>query len=97
MKKSRCLLKLAAVVSSLLLVGVFVSYRAGAFDGRTRTSETPPDSGRNTAFEENIDSAEILTIPFDSEPLKKGDRAFMYSSKSIAPLIEPSRKLEKSR
>jgi hypothetical protein len=45
MTKSRFLLKLAAVVSSLLLVGVFVSYRAGAFDWLTRTSETPSDLG----------------------------------------------------
>jgi hypothetical protein len=97
MKKSRFLLKLAAVVSSLLLVGVFVSYRAGAFDWLIRTSDTPPDLGSNTAVEASISSDEDQNNSFDAAPLKKGDRAFMYSSKSIAPLIEPSRKLEKSR
>jgi hypothetical protein len=97
MKKSRFLLKLAAVVSSLLLVGVFVSYRAGAFDWLTRSSETPPDLGGNTAVDASINSGKDENNSFDAAPLKKGYRAFMYSSKSIAPLIEPSRKEEKSR
>jgi hypothetical protein len=54
-KRPHYLLKVFAVVSSVLLAGGFVSYRAGAFNERNRTSaesadpgNTPPDSESKT-------------------------------------------------
>jgi hypothetical protein len=44
MKQPNVLLKLAAVVSSLLLVGGFVSYRAGAFNWLLGTSARPEEA-----------------------------------------------------
>ena len=61
MKKPNSLLKLAAVVSSVLLAGGFVSYRAGAFDHFLESSAPPADSessptraGGNEATESTI-------------------------------------------
>lgn len=47
MKRPHYLLRVAALVSSVLLVGGFVSYSAGAFDWLTQTSPVQADSGRN--------------------------------------------------
>jgi hypothetical protein len=51
---SNTLLKVTAVVSSVLLAGVFVSYRAGAFDGLLETSERPTDSGHSQTFQPKL-------------------------------------------
>jgi hypothetical protein len=59
MRKPHLLLRVATVVSSILLVAAFISYRAGVFDGLLGTSatgatimqETPADSvGQDPAF-----------------------------------------------
>ncbi len=43
MKPRSALVKLAAVASSLLLVGGFISYRAGAFDALLKPSPQPAE------------------------------------------------------
>ncbi len=52
MKKPNALLKLAAVVSSVLLVGGLVSYRAGAFNWPMETNSPPADSESSPTPEE---------------------------------------------
>jgi hypothetical protein len=51
--KARTLLKLATVLSSVLLLGLFVSYRAGAFSWLMATSARPMDSGSGPPAEGN--------------------------------------------
>jgi hypothetical protein len=79
MKLPKPLLQLGAIVSSAVLIGAFVCYRAGAFNSITETATPAVDSGTTPKFE---------TVVID--PAAPGtDPSFFYSSKSIAPVIVP--------
>lgn len=80
MKAPKLCLKLAALVSSVLLGGSWVAYRAGAFSPRPTTTGAP-----HTADLVSIDEV----IPVTQVPTT-GDAALFYSSKSLAPAIAPS-------
>jgi hypothetical protein len=71
MKRPHVLLQVAAIVSSVLLAGGLISYRAGAFNRFIAPSAPPADSGSNPAAEE--------TPPEDAA---QPDLAIMSSSKS---------------
>jgi hypothetical protein len=75
-------LKLAAVASSLLLVGGFVSYRAGAFDRLLGTSARPADP-------ELLPSSKVKQILVVPTTTQQKDPALLPGSKSIAisPLV----------
>jgi hypothetical protein len=76
-KQPHPLLKLAAVVCSVLLAGGFVSYRAGAFHWLLGTSARPADSGSSPAPEESLSDGATEPAP-----------TIMYSTKSM-PLSAP--------
>jgi hypothetical protein len=90
MSQPNIIVKAAVVASSLLLAAGFVFYRAGALSGPTKwgagsnaiaaTLSAHPDSP-------DVGSGVGKEPPPDSTPQ---GRRFMGSSKSLAPLIEPS-------
>jgi hypothetical protein len=84
MRKPRLLLQVATVVSSILLVAAFISYRAGAFDGLLGTSakETTIMGGSKS---------KIVIEPGTSRrtPAVERDPTLMYGTKSMI-LVEPS-------
>jgi hypothetical protein len=80
MKTSSPLLKVAAILSSVLLVSGFLAYRAGAFN-RLFGPSMMGSSKSGRAFE-----PDQLTTPGAVQT----DPTLMYSSKSIAPLIPPA-------
>jgi hypothetical protein len=85
MIKPHLLLRLATVVSSVLLVAAFISYRAGAFDGLLGTSATGATlMGGSKSYILNEPGA-LQETPADSVGL---DPAFMGGSKSII-FVEP--------
>jgi hypothetical protein len=96
-KQPHALLKLAAVVSSVLLVGGFVSYRAGAFTGLMETGEQPAEPASSPDPEKNLmGGSKSKTISFEppaaqQPPPGTGPRSptIMSGSKSIAPVIVP--------
>jgi hypothetical protein len=53
MKQQNLLLKLTVVVSSVLLVGGFIAYRAGAFDRLMEASEGSAEASSSPTIEEN--------------------------------------------
>ncbi|HEX3313932.1 MAG TPA: hypothetical protein VHR72_03520 [Gemmataceae bacterium] len=76
------ILKAGALVSSILLVAGYVSYRAGAFDSRPATPAASPasDPGAPAESPTFIGSTKWIVI----DPTKKPSPAsFMSSSKSI--------------
>jgi hypothetical protein len=99
-KQPPFLLKLAAVVSSLLLAGGFISYRAGAFPWLTAPRERPAqaqDGPTDTDAPEamfgssKVDRIAILRVPAAQPPsgTAPATPAIMYSSKS-GPAFVPS-------
>src|SRR5262249_52073285 len=56
MRQPSSLLRLGAVVSSLLLAGGFVSYRAGAFDSLMRSNAEP--AANESAEAENTETSD---------------------------------------
>jgi hypothetical protein len=90
MKKRMVLLKLAAVASSLLLVAGLVSYRAGAFNWLLESRTPAADLATDDAI---LDPATWETL---KKNIEKTDPTFMYSSKSIAPLIVRPKKSSKA-
>jgi hypothetical protein len=52
-KKAHAVLKVAAIVNALLLVGGCVGYRAGAFDWFSKSDKPTDTSGKNTAVNAN--------------------------------------------
>lgn len=76
MKQPHPLLKIAAVASSVLLVGGFVSYRAGAINWLVETNPAPANSDSQS---DDI----LVSVPEGSS----GSLRFMVGSKSDAGLI----------
>lgn len=76
MKQLHPFLKLAAVVSSVLLVSGLVSYRAGAFNWLVEASAAP------AATESSVNDI-LVSLPEESS----GSLLFMVGSKSDAGLI----------
>jgi hypothetical protein len=98
-KQSKPLLEVAVVLSSVLLVGAFVCYRAGAFNrflASTQASAQPADSENNSTLEEALfgssKSDRILRPPASQTPAgtTQQDPAIMYSSKSMILSGPPS-------
>ncbi len=96
MKSPNSLLKVATVVSSVLLVGGFVSYRAGAFDWLTGTGARPANSESSPALDPSLLSGSksdlIFREPANSQqppPAAQPAPAIMSGSKSLAPAIFP--------
>jgi len=90
MKKPPVLLKLAVLVSSVLLVGGFVCYRAGAFTWLLASNPRPAASGSQTLEPNGIhhpDTTQPQTIQLTEE---EWNRLLMSSSKSMAPVIVPA-------
>jgi hypothetical protein len=77
MKQPNSLVKLTAVVSSVLLAGGFVCYRAGAFDWLRETNKQPVDAGSKRTPESQ---------PTDDSKL---DPSTMGGWKSLTPLVAP--------
>jgi hypothetical protein len=75
----KSLLKMATVASSVLLLGAFVSYRAGAFNRLVETSAPPADSGTRPSAEEKL-----------SDGAPQPDPTIMSSSKSMIIHVPPS-------
>jgi hypothetical protein len=71
MKQPNTLVKSAAALSSVLLVGAFVGYRAGGFDWFMQTSAGPADSASNLSLQGNrtdaVQSGETALQPATSE------------------------------
>lgn len=80
MRQPHPLLRLAAVASSILLLGAFVSYRAGAVNWFTGTAAGPEQS-----------AAPEPPTPVKPETPPGGEKppTLLPGSKSIAPLIPP--------
>lgn len=76
----KTILKVAVILSSVLLVSGFLAYRAGAFN--TLFGPSMMGSSKSGAIFKPDQTAPPNTIQFDP--------TIMSSSKSIAPLIPPS-------
>jgi hypothetical protein len=81
-------LKIAAVLSAIVLVGGLVSYRAGAFDKLFSPPETPPEQQT-----EPEPTPEPETPPSAQSDL---DALLMSTSKSAGVLIPPKKSAPKS-
>lgn len=90
MKQSRSFLKVAVIVSSVLLVGGLVSYRAGAFDWFMGTSA---QSSGDAVMGGSKSKAFLVEPPSESAPSgpAKDSAIIMGGSKTIAitPLVSP--------
>lgn len=84
MREPPLLLKLAAVVSSVLLVSGFVCYQSGALPWIGATDN------RATNGEEPAPRAAITPPPQPAPSPTDLEAIIMYSSKSMAPLIRPT-------
>jgi hypothetical protein len=92
LKKPKLFVKLATVASSVLLVGGFVSYRAGAINWVTEPGTEPADSRCNPAGDENLsdDSKSGPKIPKrtaskkPSNDQKQKSPTIMVGSKSFS-------------
>ena len=73
MERSRPYLKVAAVLSSVCLVGAFVAYRAGAFDS------PPPPAPPSTEMPPETQPA---AVPAPASPANPDSLIFMAGSKS---------------
>jgi hypothetical protein len=83
MKQPNTFVRLAAVVNSLLLVGGFVSYRAGAFDSLLRFGAKAADSESSPKPEETPpEQSQSNTLHFEGRIDGTVDR-LMSSSKSF--------------
>jgi hypothetical protein len=92
MKQPNALLKLAAVVSSLVLFGGFVSYRAGAFNSLLGPGENAADSGSSATGDEPYKLELTTSDPLTFEGrLGRTSDALMSSSKSIILFNEQPR------
>ncbi len=97
MKQPNVLLKLAVVASSVLLVGGFVSYRAGAFNRFSETSAPPTGSEPSLTFDQSLLSGSKSEIIFrepaasQQPPAVTGQPTptIMGGPKYKAPLIDP--------
>jgi hypothetical protein len=91
MNKPNAFLKAAVLLSSVLLLSAFVSYRAGAFDRFLNNTGPPSDFGGDPLPQENLSgdstSEGIPGSVTNAEPPPSsrtdGDRTIMSSSKSI--------------
>ena len=98
MRPPNLLIRLAAVASSLLLVGGFVAYRAGAFS-RTNTpidtglsgetSPSPPP--KDTTMMGGSKSMNVFIPDFKQPPMGSNPPTIMSGSKSLAPLVPPAK------
>lgn len=73
MKRPHYLFRVAALVSSVVLLGGFVSYRAGAFDWFVRSSAEPNDADNTLPPEAQVDDGPRsgkLPWKYDSSPTK---------------------------
>ncbi len=77
MEQSKPYLKVASVVSAVLLVGAFVSYRAGAFERFTKPESQPAVAAPTP----DPEAPPVLSV-------EQSPQTFMYSSKS-APAFTP--------
>ena len=87
MKKSRTLLKLAALTSSVLLLAGYVSFRAGAFDRET-ASIRPAAPAATPEVDPHSQETDTAAIPKSavgaSQPkIEKTAPMFLPGSKSI--------------
>ena len=88
MKQPGFLIKVAAVASSVLLVGVFVSYRAGAFNWLVGTDTNEPKIMGGSKYKVLFEP----TSTAQETPAGSASRlhpAFMYGSKSII-FVDPA-------
>jgi len=78
---SRSVIRLSVMASSVLLVGGFVSYRAGAFDWLKNSEPAPTQMGGSKIRQ--------VTFPSDFQPQEKAtpQTIIMSGSKSLAPII----------
>lgn len=87
MTKPGILLRLAAILSSVLLIGAFVSYRAGAFSlplgNQSQPMESQESQGQPTYL---IDGTSKSARMFAEQPAS-GKPVFMSGSKSDTGLI----------
>jgi hypothetical protein len=81
-KERHSLLKLAAIASSVLLVGAFVSFRAGAFQGLIGTTSTKPAETESNSSADPAPAAQ--STPSAVEPSR-----MMPGSKSMKITIVP--------
>jgi hypothetical protein len=89
-KRTRLLLRIAAVVSSVLLAGGFVCYRAGAFDRLIRTSANTASSSRQLLEpdgkgDNEQQSANVRSIPVAPSLDAQAQATLMSGSKSFSP------------
>jgi len=90
MKLPKPLLQLGAIVSSAVLIGAFVCYRAGAFNALTETSSPLVDADSSPTIEINDpNSPKEGNVAVDPAAVRV-DPSFLAGSKSLAPLIVPS-------
>jgi len=89
MKLPKPVLQLGAIVSSAVLIGAFVCYRAGAFNGLTETNMPLVDAGSSPTIESNEpDSPKEEKVAVDPAAARV-DPSFLAGSKSLSPLIVP--------
>ena len=86
MRKPHLLLRVATVVSSILLVAAFISYRAGVFNGLLGTPATGATIMGGSKSKILIDPGALQETPADSGGQ---DPAFMGGTKSMI-FVEPS-------
>jgi len=90
MNRGRLFLKLAALTSSVLLMGVFIAYRAGAFDRAIApiTNPTPTDPETDFRIYSSKSAPIVVDPPKGENPTL--DPMFLGTSKSIVLPKQPT-------